>query len=115
VQLPVFPHVEYPQDKDIGIRYLITDLIVADHDSTYFPRLKFPKTRSQSRVRWNTLHSHYDLSNNANGGRDVTGMKEFVEADQIGAGASCPPQGHNYRRLRAFGFERPAAQASISA
>jgi hypothetical protein len=35
--------VEYAQDEDIGIRYLVSDFIIAHDDSAHFPRLEFGK------------------------------------------------------------------------
>ena len=63
----------------------------------------------------NALYPSHDLTNNANRGCDVNGMKEFVEADKTARALPVHRRAIDYRRLRDFGFERPAAQASISA
>jgi hypothetical protein len=70
--------VEDSENEDIGVGDLVSDFVVSDQNPAYFTRLEFSESGSQPRVSRNPPGAGDQLTNGANGGRDVNGLQKFV-------------------------------------
>ena len=87
--------MEDSKDEDIGIDDLVANLIVPDQYPSDFAGLEFCHPSAETRVSWNSFRAGDQVAHDTSRGRSVDGFQEFIEANEVGAGAVCPLEGHD--------------------